>query len=91
MGKKYNVYRKKFTSPRTGDIHYKWAVLETNPQDTDTSTFEKVGEIVSGDGEGRVALQMRVNKEFGDPNPKNESIGESVITILENILNNTNG
>ena len=53
MDRKYNVYRKKFTSNRTGDVHYAWSVLETEPRDTDTATFEKVGEVVRGEDEGR--------------------------------------
>ena len=85
MGRKYNIYRKKFTSPRTGKVHYGWSVLEIEPKDTDTATFEKVGEVERGEDEGRVALQSRVNKEYGSAKPKDD-VSESLFNSIDNYI-----
>jgi len=82
---KYNVYRKKFTSPRSGETHYRWSVLSTEPVENEYTTFEKVGEVEREEGEGRVALQTRVNDEYGDPTPTND-IGEGILNILSDIV-----
>ena len=83
----YNVYRKKFTSQRTGKTTYRWSVLTSEPKDNDYTKFEKVGEVNREDSEGRVALQIRVKKEFGDPTPTGE-FSEGMLNILSTIMEN---